>query len=426
MQFVLDCFTMVVSAVLCFSFLHNKYKTNDVNLAVRIAVITCIIGVKIGVVLLQIPPLNLITAWILYFSIIYVSYKCLLKEVLMYSFIFLMIALVADALGVLIVSAFYNHAITETIVGATDLVWHHHLWNWIVQIFLSRITASLIRKDNNLQSKWHELAFYIILIIFEIIFFACVSTAIQDYMSGQFLIFVMSGFMVLDIYIMYMIHKISLAREIEQKVNLMQQQEQLQHQMYRELREKYNITREISHDINRHINSLESLIADKPIEKAERYISDLIKETERLKPYIKNQNAMLEIILNTISDRCEKEHILLELNIEDFKMDFISDMDITTIFSNLLDNAIDACMEIPRSERKIHVVIRKQIGLIVFRITNPCKNSLIHMLPNNTSTKLNHSGIGLSNVKKAVKKYNGIINISHEENQFCVSITFNK
>lgn len=416
MQFALDCFTTVLNAVLCFSLLHNKYKTNDINPAARIAIIACIMGGKIGVVFFQIPPLNLITTWILCFSVIYINYKCLLKGALIYSLIFLIMSLVADALGVLIVSAFYNHAITETLGGGIAIIWYRHLLNWIIQIFLTRITASIIRKDNNIQIKWHELTFYIILLLFEIIFFACVSTAIQDYMSGQFLIFVMSGFIILDIYIMYMLHKISLARENEQKINLMQQQEQLQLQMYRELQEKYNTTREISHDINRHINSLKALIADKPIEKAEHYISDLIKETERLKPFIKNQNAMLEIILNTISDRCEKEHILLEMNIEDFKMDFISDMDITTIFSNLFDNAIEACMEIPISERNIHVVIRKQIGLIVFRITNPCKNT----------TKMNHSGIGLSNVKKAVKKYEGIINISHEENQFCVSVTFNE
>ena len=134
---------------------------------------------------------------------------------------------------------------------------------------------------------------------------------------------------------------------------------------------------------------------------------------------------MLEIIINTISDRCEKENILLEMNIEDFPITFISDIDITTIFSNLFDNAIDACMEISKSQRKVHFVLKKQMGLIVFRMTNSCKDMTNQPFQYYRSTKPSHSGIGLSNVKKAVEKYDGIMNINQEKNKFCVSITFN-
>ena len=63
------------------------------------------------------------------------------------------------------------------------------------------------------------------------------------------------------------------------------------------------------------------------------------------------------------------------------------------------------------------------MGLIVFRITN------LYSVTESEgyykkSTKPNHSGIGLSNVKKAVEKYDGIMNVAYENNQFCVSLTF--
>ena len=335
-----------------------------------------------------------------------------------------MITLVADALGVLVVSNFYHNTISETL-GATDLVWHHHIWNWLSQIFLSRITALIIRKNDNIQVKWHEILFYTLLLLFETVLFACISSAVQDYMSGQFMILMMSGFMALDIYIMYIFHKTSLLRKNEQKIRLMQQQEQLQLQMYQELRDKYKTTREIAHDINRHISSLKALIAANQNEQAACYLLDMTEDTKRLRSTIYNQTAMLEIILNIVSDKCEKEHILLEMNVEDFSMQFISDMDITTIFSNLLDNAIDACLEISKSQRKICVVLRKQMGLIVLRITNACKEMESYEFHFHHSTKANHSGIGLSNVRKAVEKYNGVIRIHQEKYQFCVSITFN-
>ncbi len=77
-----------------------------------------------------------------------------------------MLALVSDSLGVLIVSAFYHHTITETL-GVADLVWHYHIWNWLLQIFLSRITSLIIRKNDKINARWHEMLFYIPLLFYK-------------------------------------------------------------------------------------------------------------------------------------------------------------------------------------------------------------------------------------------------------------------
>jgi len=422
MRFLFGSITTLLTATLCFSTLYNKYELKKKNMLAGILMVIGIIILKIFILYIGIPPLNLMSTLCMNFAVIYFLYKCKFKTVLIYSLIFLMIALISDVIGVMLVSAFHHDTITQTL-GTTDTVWHRYIWIWILQIFLSRIVSAVIQKNDNIKVKWHEILFYIVLLAFEITFFAMVSTAIQDYMSGKFLIFVMLGFGILDIYIMFILHQISLSRDVEQKINLMQQQEQLHLQMYQKLREKYNSTYAVSHDINRHISSLKALIKSNPNTQAERYLSDLTKETDRLRPIIKNQNAMLEIILNIFSERCEKENIDLNMNVEDFSLDFISDIDITTIFSNLLDNAVEASVDPSNPYRKINIVLKKQMGLIVFRITNLCpvtKNEWSYK----KSTKPNHSGIGLSNVQKAVEKYDGVMNVVCENNQFCVSLTF--
>lgn len=364
LQFVLDCVTTILTAVLCFLMLFNKFELKS-KVIPKVLIVTLIIVLKMSITFLQVPVLNCISSFLMSVLIICMFYKCQIITSFIYAFLFLMIALVSDVVGVLIVSTFYNHTIIETI-GATDKIWNYHIWDWLLQIFLSRIAALIIHKKETISVKWHELLFYIILLIFETAVFACVSNAIQEYMNGNFLIIMMLGFLILDIYIMYILHKVSLSRETEQKIHLMQQQGQLQLQMYQELRKKYNTTCEIAHDINRHILSLKALIKSNPNKQAECYLSDLTKDTERLRPVIKNQNAMLEIILNTVAERCEKDNISLEMNVEDFPLQFISDIDITTIFSNLFDNAIEACMELSKSQRKIHIVLRMHMGLIVF------------------------------------------------------------
>lgn len=232
-------------------------------------------------------------------------------------------------------------------------------------LFLSRIISLVIRKNDNINVRWYEFIFYFFLLLYEVIFFASVSSAIQDYMSGNFLIFIMIGFMILDVCVMVILNRISSARESEQKLCLMQQQENLQLQMYQELQKKYTETCKVAHDINRHVSSLKALMeTDDSSDKAQKYLSELAEESNRLYPSIKNLNPMLEIILNTTNAKCLSNNIEFSMSIEDFEMSFISDMDITTIFSNLLDNAIDACREIDKSRRKIRIIMRAQMGLI--------------------------------------------------------------
>lgn len=424
MQFALDCVTTLLIAILCFFMLFQKYEIKKDRLILRITAILGIIAVKIGIVLLKIAPLNLFMSLIMCFAVIKLLYECKTRTALLYSFIYDSMTMITDAFGVLFVSKFYGNTITETL-GATDLVWHHHIWNWIMLLFFSRIISLVIRKNDNINIRWYEFIFYIFLLLYEVIFFANVSSAIQDYMSGNFLIFLMLGFMILNLCVMIILNRISSARESEQKLSLMQQQENLQLQMYQELQKKYAETCKVAHDINRHVSSLKALIETNDCsDKAQKYLSELTEESNRLYPAIKNQNPMLEIILNTTKAKCLSYNIEFSMSIEDFEMPFISDMDMTTIFSNLLDNAIEACSEIAKSRRKIRMIMRAQMGLIVIKITNPCADFNISDVKFGRSTKKNHSGIGLSNVRKAVEKYEGIMNVKKENNMFCVSITF--
>ena len=425
MQYALDCFTTVITTLVCFFMLFKKYEIKKDHLILRISSVVLILLIKCFAILLGIPPLNLLTSCLLCVSVVWVTYKCSVKTTIIYSLLLVMIAFVSDVLGIIIVSGFYDNTITET-MGTTDLVWHHHIWNWIFQIVLSRITALFIKQNHNIRTRWYEMTFYIFLLSFEVSIFIAISYAVQDYMSGQFLILVMSGFMILDICFIFILQKISSLRDTEQRLRLMEQQETLQLQMYRELNKKYKKAREIAHDINRHISSLESLISYEHYKQAEQYFFDLTKATERLNPIIKNQNSILAIILNTVSERCEKENIELKLNVEDFSLDFISDIDMTTIFSNLFDNAIEACMELSRTQRYINFVLKKQIGLIVVNITNSCEVKSDNGSILNHSTKANHSGIGLLNVRKAVNKYNGVFSAQYEENSFCATATFSE
>lgn len=155
MQYVLDCVTMLLNAVLCFFLLYGKYPVRTNQISKRLLLITAALIAKEIIIYLQIPPLNFISGCIIIVLMIRLLFNCNTTSLFTYSAMFAMLTLSADALGVIAVSAFHQNTISVTL-GATTLVWQHHIWNWLIQIVLIRIAGLLIRKKERFKIQWHE------------------------------------------------------------------------------------------------------------------------------------------------------------------------------------------------------------------------------------------------------------------------------
>ncbi len=422
MDYILDSVNVLFNIIFCIYFLWGKYSRCSVHKVRHSLFVALAIIIKIGIGYLQISSLNFISGYLLILVVISLLFTCSKKAAVLYSTLLSMLLLCADAFGVILVSTYHKSTISVTI-SASTLSWQRHIWVLIFQIVLIEMARVLIVRKDQFIIKWHEIMFYILVTAFEVAIFAYISNETKASSSGIVMLLIMIGFLILDIYILYVFHKISQLREKECQTVLMNQQEHLQLQMYQELQKMYQKTCASAHDINRHISALQTWISEKSETPPNKYLSDLYKVASQLKPRIQNQNAILEIILNTASARCEEKQIQFNMEIEDFPMSFVSDMDMTTIFSNLLDNAIDACAEQEEDNRKIDIVLCKKIGLIALRITNTCKYSGIDKPQKWHSTKENHMGIGLSNVEKTVEKYNGGFSVKNDRECFHVAVT---
>lgn len=97
----------------------------------------------------------------------------------------------------------------------------------------------------------------------------------------------------------------------------------------------YNRSRKIIHDIRNHLHVLEeSAKMDDS-----QYFQDVHNMLNSLGMKFYSDNRMLNIILNDKFRRLSPNQV--ECNLGGINFDEISDMDLTTIFANLLDNAIE-------------------------------------------------------------------------------------
>lgn len=191
---------------------------------------------------------------------------------------------------------------------------------------------------------------FLVLPIFSVFYITTLMMYIQIYLSMEDIILLLLNIisiMVLNIFITNIFQSISKNNELINQIQLYEQQGKIQYEYYASLESKYKNSREIIHDIKNHLQTIEDLYKLHEDEKADKYTKDLYNMFDRLSQKYYTSNKVLNIILNDKMQKAENFHETLNCKIGDADLDFIKSMDLTTIFSNLLDNAIEGSKDVP-------------------------------------------------------------------------------
>lgn len=172
--------------------------------------------------------------------------------------------------------------------------------------------------------------------------------------------------------------------------------------------------KEIYHDMKNHLLLLEEEWG----EKHSTGIENLRKEMAQYENYYRTGNKFVDIILKDKLTKAAEYGIHIEDSVELIDIDFIEPLDLSTVFGNLLDNAIEACRLIEEPEkRQISISSKRENNILVISI----KNNRVCGNIKNAPKKVIH-GYGLANVTAAVHKYEGEIDIMEGEQEFAVNI----
>lgn len=229
---------------------------------------------------------------------------------------------------------------------------------------------------------------------------------------------VLIGFLFLSIFLVYFTGEIIKAYNAKYESELMHTQSKIQFEHYAEINRKYEESRRVIHDIKKHLSVLESLTAIEGNKKAGEYRRIIENEVDSLLSEFRCSNQILSIIMSQKIMTAESEGIRVVTEVEDIEFDFISDIDITAIFANLWDNAIEACCKVEASERFINIIIGRVNDFVVINFENVFDGIVNEHDGKILSTKEQHEGVGVSIIKSSVEKYKGTLVIEHDENIF--------
>ncbi len=363
------------------------------------------------------------------------------KTGLLYQLIYCLVNYAAQVIGVMIgVKLLYNTALEQSIVSYMMMTFKSAL-----VLAAAIVIAGVLRKRYAKDNKSLKIRGMILVPVFSFVL-------IVLYLSAGDVFFMRFGYewlilfclllIIMNVYCLYFWYDVAANQELKHRLELMQQQSVLTHQYYEEMEKNYNESRKVIHDIRNHLHVLEQ--SEKMDEEA--YFRDLHGMLNSLGLKFYSENRMLNIVLNDKLKYFPSDQV--ECNLGGISLDFMADVDITTVFSNLLDNAAEAsemsemckipdasgagktaeienadeALEIPQSMRKFWLIIRgEQIqDFTVIKISNYYAGSY----QPGKSGKKGHEGIGLQNVKSAVEKYHGELKIECGESEFSVTMVF--
>ena len=192
---------------------------------------------------------------------------------------------------------------------------------------------------------------------------------------------------------------------------------------YDEVEIMYRKMRGWRHDYHNHIQVLKANMSLGQYEQAKDYLNRLEKDLTTVDTVLKTGNVMVDAILNSKLSLIQDKQISVDAtaivpgDIE------ISGIDLSILIGNLLDNAIEACMQISeKKDRFIRIyidIVKKQLYISV---TNSMNGKARKMGNSFLSAKQGNHGFGLLRIDSIISKYHGYVNRQTENGIFATEV----
>ena len=231
-------------------------------------------------------------------------------------------------------------------------------------------------------------------------------------------------FLVTDIAFVW-IESINISRREETKrLEFMLMKENYLVDYYKVIKERDESQRVLIHDMKEHIQTIREMNKERNFEGVEKYIVSMY-ELPALQPVQKIcERELLNALLTRYYTTCKQKNISFGIDIADGEMCFLNDRDLTVLFSNLMNNSIEASEGTEDAFVDLRIRRLKNGRGTMISIINKYSGKREKQGDEFITTKLEKKehGYGLRSIKKLVKQHGGIMDISETEEDQCFHV----
>lgn len=353
-------------------------------------------AVLFAVGILGIVPLSVFLFFIVNTVLLKCCYNLKLRTALFYSVILDMLSTIGEYIFIYISGIDISNLSIVTDQQALVTSIEGKLIYLIGVIILKKFAAEKTRKDNEIQ---------IILAVIPLMTILCLTLMMKIEMSNYLFACICIIFLIINFVSVYINEKLN-DKNIKLKV-LQEEYNKNKAELseYQILAEKYENTQIMRHDFHKQIEVLKDLISADNIQ-AKEYMQQ-IRFSQRELDYAQyTDNKILNILLAQKVKECHEHGIEIHIHSEAPVLSFISDIDAVAIFSNMIDNAIEAAKQADTKEIYVDLYTvngsYSAVKIENYTAKEPIVlNGLLRTQKKNTDIH----GMGVKSINNALKKY---------------------
>ena len=200
---------------------------------------------------------------------------------------------------------------------------------------------------------------------------------------------------------------------------------------YRELlheqKSQYELSKKNIELINIKCHDLKHQIRALRTSDNEKFVKEIEHEIMIYDSSVKTGNEVLDVILREKALQCEAEGITMTCFLEGSAISFMDEMDIYSLFGNLLSNAYESSLKLQDKGKRTIALSGRNVGAMFFlHEENYIENALEfeNGLPKTSKDNADMHGFGMKSMRRIAEKYGGEMVVKSDGNKFSIDFIF--
>lgn len=232
------------------------------------------------------------------------------------------------------------------------------------------------------------------------------------------------GLIVVSLLIWILIRNRNTLISMEKESEILLQEQLLCSQYQQLICEEEQKLSQVIEELGESFSILHDLIEKKEITVAMEMLKEQGEIAEGINLFVNTGNMVVNAAINGCFSRAARHHIkIISMVTGDFVG--IEDYDLSCLLTNMLDNAIEGCLQIPsEEERKLFLEITAMGQNYIFKVENTIAEQVIKRNPSLCTTKKEKKchGYGTGIIEEIAWKYHGHSEFYDRENVFCCRV----
>ncbi len=198
---------------------------------------------------------------------------------------------------------------------------------------------------------------------------------------------------------------------------------ELQSMQYNNLQNYMQQTRRLRHDFRQSVHILSALAEEGKLPEITAHLREYEQRLNTDVPVNYCSSAALNALFNYYKSLADSENVKTEWHISLPDCLAASELDLTAIFGNLMENAVSGCLTLPEDRRRFALSVELLQGNCLYIVsTNTFDGQTKKNKDGYVSTKKHGEGIGLRSISSVAEKYDGYANVSNSNGEFFVDV----